>query len=91
MPHVMLGEQLGHETSPEGAARQCWGATWGRNVALEMNGSLRTHGRIHGGIFGYGILLECRSRVPHGTHGEQLKHETSPEGVTRHPLGTILT
>ena len=40
VPHDTLGEQLGHETSPEGAARQCWGATWGWNVALETDGSL---------------------------------------------------
>ena len=38
--HDTLGEQLGHGMSPEGAARQCRGATWGRNVALETDGSL---------------------------------------------------
>ena len=39
-PHGTLGEQLGYATSPEGAARQCWGTIWGRNVALETGGSL---------------------------------------------------
>ena len=107
VPHGTLGEQLRHETSPEGAARQCRGTTWGWNVArgsgAAMSGSnmgtecslrrrtdrWRITGQIYGGIFGYGILLECRSRVPHGTHGEQLKHETSPEGVGQYPWGTI--
>ena len=41
--HDTLGEQLGHGMSPEGAARQCRGATWGRNVALG-------DGRIAGGL-----------------------------------------
>lgn len=43
MSHGILGEQLKHEMSPEGAARQCRGATWGRNVALG-------DGRIAGGL-----------------------------------------
>ena len=41
--HDTLGEQLGHGMSPEGAARQFWGATWGWNVALG-------DGRIAGGL-----------------------------------------
>ena len=41
--HDTLGEQLRHETSPKGAARQCWGTTWGWNVALG-------DGRITGGL-----------------------------------------
>ena len=66
----------------------------GNNMGLECSLRRRTDhwritGQIYGGIFGYGILLECRSRVPHGTHGEQLKHETSPEGVGQYPWGTI--
>ena len=43
VPHDTLGEQLKHEMSPEGAARQCWGTTWGWNVALG-------DGRITGGL-----------------------------------------
>ena len=31
----------------------------------------RITGQIHGGIFGYGILLECRLKVPYGTLGER--------------------
>ena len=66
----------------------------GSNMGLECNLRRRTDhwritGQIYGGIFGYGILLECRSRVPHSTLGEQLRHETSPEGATRHAWGTI--
>ena len=66
----------------------------GNNMGLECSLRRRTDhwritGQIHGWIFGYGILLECRSRVPHGTLGEQLRHETSPEGSTRHAWGTI--
>ena len=45
VPHDTLGEQLRHEMSPEGAARQCWGATWGWNVALGYR-------RITGGLTG---------------------------------------
>ena len=41
--HDTLGEQLRHEMSPEGAARQCRGTTWGWNVALG-------DGRITGGL-----------------------------------------
>ena len=43
VPRDTLGEQLGHGMSPEGAARQCRGATWGWNVALG-------DGRIAGGL-----------------------------------------
>ena len=43
VPHDTLGEQLRYETSPEGAARQCRGTTWGWNVALG-------DGRITGGL-----------------------------------------
>ena len=50
-PHGTLGEQLGHETSPEGAARQCWGTIWGRNVALETGGLTGGFmGRLIGGL-----------------------------------------
>ena len=75
-------------------ARGSGAAMSGSNMGTECSLRRRTDrwritGQIHGGIFGYGILLECRSRVPHGTHGEQLKHETSPEGVGQYPWGTI--
>ena len=66
----------------------------GNNMGLECSLRRRTDhwritGQIHGGIFGYGILLKCRPRVPHDTLGEQLRHETSPEGVGQYPWGTI--
>ena len=105
--HDTLGEQLRHEMSPEGAARQCRGTTWGWNVALG-------DGRITGGLqdrfmegssatescwnvaqgfrtarLGNDKGMKCRPRVSHDTLGEQLRYETSPEGVTRHARGTI--
>ena len=105
--HDTLGEQLRHETSPEGAARQCRGTTWGWNVALG-------DGRIAGGLqdrfmegssatescwnvaqgfrtarMGNDKGIKRHTRMPHVMLGEQLKHETSPEGVTRHAWGTI--
>ena len=33
--------------------------------------------------------MKCRSRVSHDTLGEQLKHETSPEGAARHARVTF--
>ena len=43
VPYDTLGEQLRHEMSLEGAARQCRGTTWGWNAALG-------DGRITGGL-----------------------------------------
>mgnify|MGYP007067915349 CR=1 FL=1 len=109
MPHDTLGEQLRHETSPEGAARQCRGTTWGWNVALG-------DGRITGGLqdrfmegssatescwnvaqgfrtarMGNDKGIKRHTRMPHVMLGEQLRHEMSPEGATRHAWETILT
>ena len=105
--HDTLGEQLRHEMSPEGAARQCRGTTWGWNVALGdgritgglqdrfMEGSSATEScwnvaqGCHTTRLGNDKGMKCRPRVPHDTLGEQLRHETSPEGATRHAWGTI--
>ena len=107
VPYDTPGEQLKHEMSPEGAARQCRGTTWGWNVALgdgritgglqdrSMEGSSATEScwnvaqGCHTTRLGNDKGMKCRPRVSHDTHGEQLRHETSPKSSIRHPRGTI--
>ena len=100
--HDTLGEQLRYETSPKGAARQCRGTTWGRNVALETGGSLdrfmegssatESCWNVAQGFLtarlGNNKGMKRRPRVSHDTLGEQLRHETSPKGAARQCRGT---